>query len=208
MKAYSLFFLIILTFLVFDLRAQTKIIAHKSHSGKSIDKYLNHSFTIGDHWFSNFGAAPQKFIRNAHLDSVVYINDTTTVMFTSTHCQDLYDNSELETLWKAGKDTLINHPVFSQKIEVDSMKEIIKKQYYFKNKISDVKFIHFDKRQKNPNIQQDNNQQNNEQQNSLPSVFKNNTPDDTPFQKIFLFIAVVILSFVLGFIPSLIKKYT
>lgn len=208
MKTYSLFFLIILTFLVFDLRAQTKIIAHKSHSGKSNDKYLNHSFTIGDHWFSNFGAAPQKFIRNAHLDSVLYINDSITVMFTSTHCQDLYDYSNDETLWKAGKDTLINHPVFSQKIEVDSMKEIIKKQYYFKNKISDVKFIHFDKRQKNPNIQQDNNQQNNEQQNSLPPIFKTNTPDNTLFQKILLILGVIIISIMLGYIPFLIKKHT
>lgn len=185
--------------------SQTRLIAHKSHSGKANN--INHNFSIGDSWFSNFGAAPQKLIRNAHLDSVVYINDSITVMFTSTHCLDLYDHFNEENIWKAGKDTLINHPVFSQNIEVDSMKDIIQKQYYFKNKISDVKFIHFDKRQKDPNIQQDNKQQNNEQQNSLPPVFKNNTPDETLFQKIFLFIAVVILSFLLGFIPSLIKKY-
>ncbi len=204
MKSFSLFFLMLFVFIV--AQAQTKIISHKSHGGKVSDFRTNYAFTIGESWFSNFGAAPQKIIKIAQLDSVVYINDSTTVMFTSLKCHDEYDESDYPSIWKAGKDTLLNHPVFSDNIEVDSMKNIIEKQYYFKNKIKDVIFIDFDKRKTNQNIQQDNNQQDNNQQNYLPPIFNKKSPNDFLYQKIFMLIGALLVALTVGLIASKLKK--
>ncbi|MBC7863494.1 MAG: Hsp70 family protein, partial [Bacteroidia bacterium] len=68
-------------------------------------------------------------------------------MVTSKTC---FDREEKTTsLWKPGKDTVYNHPVFSQNFSkyhsVDSLRKIIKKSYYFRNNADSIKFIGFDK---------------------------------------------------------------
>lgn len=122
---------------------QTKIISHKSHSGSNstFHKALkNKLFDIGD---SNFGVAPEILVRNAKLDSVIKISKEKVIMVTSETCQDLY-RDQTEHLWRAGRDTVSNHPVFNTEITVDSMKEILAKQYYFNNEINNTVFIGFD----------------------------------------------------------------
>ncbi len=49
-------------------------------------------------------------------------------------------------VWKAGTEVVLNHPVFSQKIPLDSMKQLIKKQYHFTNDPSTAVYIGFDKK--------------------------------------------------------------
>ena len=55
--------------------AQTKIIAHKSHSGskQTFSKLLKEN-NLGD---PNFGVAPEVDIKRAQLDSLIFVNDTT-----------------------------------------------------------------------------------------------------------------------------------
>lgn len=122
--------------------AQTKLIAHKSHSG-SVESfrfaYENNFVELGN---SNFGAAPQETIRTAALDSLIFISDSVTVMVTSNFCERRRSGSS--KLWNAGRDTVRNHPLFSKKHSLDSIKTILQQQYYFKNPVEKIKFIGYD----------------------------------------------------------------
>lgn len=131
-------------FFVLHLSAQTKLIFHKSHSG-SVESFKlaleNNSFGLES---SNFGAAPRPVIKNATLDSVIYISESLSVMVTSEYCRFREDGYKEEKYWKAGRDTVSNHPLFTKKHSLDSIKNILKTRYYFKNDIDEVKFIGFD----------------------------------------------------------------
>lgn len=137
-------FILTFTFvlLLTALHAQTKEIAFKSHSGSKANykAYLANSFF--DSEYSNFGMAPARTIRSAVLDSVIYISDTTSIMVTSFYCS--YRASEDSTLWKGGKDTMIKHPLFTKKHALDSIRLVLKEQYYFNNNMDSVKFIGYD----------------------------------------------------------------
>ena len=105
------------------LSAQTKKIAFKSHSG-SIENFqlaLNNELFNMDN--SNFGRGPEPEVVSAELDSIIFVSDSVAVMVTSQHCKVWYKPSEKATLWKAGKDTLINHPLFSHKHSLDSIRK-------------------------------------------------------------------------------------
>lgn len=121
--------------------AQTKLIAHKSHSGKSKTLFSN---PIGE---SNFGMAPQRFVRNSKLDSVILISDKVAIMITSEHCHsedfDGRDKSK-PNLWSAGKDTVYEHDLFNSSKSVDEIRKSLKEDYFFANPIETVVFIGFD----------------------------------------------------------------
>jgi hypothetical protein len=127
--------------------AQTKLISHKSHSGSTENfrvSFENELFDIGN---SNLGEAPDRFERNAKLDTVVYISKQKAIMITSEHCvsANRYDHKIIKkTIWKAGKDTVYNHVLFSKKHSLDSIKKVLKEEYNFKNDIENVVFIGFD----------------------------------------------------------------
>ncbi len=134
------------------LIAQTKLISHKSHSGSASDFKLaieNNLFDIGA---SNMGAAPIKVVRNASLDTLVYVSESKVVMITSEHCDNIsrFEKNKIEgsRIWDAGKDTLYNHVLFSKNHSLDSIKEVLKQQYNFRNDIDDVTFIGYDNKTK------------------------------------------------------------
>ncbi|WP_395042779.1 hypothetical protein [Flavobacterium sp.] len=139
---------IVIFSLIFGISfSQTKLISHKSHSGNnesfriSLEENL---FDIGD---SNLGAAPNRYERNAVLDTVIYVSKEKTILLTSEYCTES-DRNDFKILssnkWRVGKETLYNHNLFSKNHSLDSIKEVLKSDYNFKNDINKVVFIGFD----------------------------------------------------------------
>lgn len=133
-----------------DSFTQTNLIFHKSHSG-SKTAYSN-GFPMH---FSNFGAAPRQNVQTAVLDSVIYISDSIAVMITSVYCpkqsvrysQDQNENHRRTNyghLWSEGRDTVFNHPLFSHPHALDSIREVLREQYNFKNDIGTTTFVGYD----------------------------------------------------------------
>ena len=124
--------------------SQTKLISFKSHSGNSEHFKLsvyNDTFNANE---SNFGVVPMKIIENAKLDSVIIINDHESILVTSAVCIDRRKpEGEEESVWQPGRKTVYNHQLFSKK-NIDSVKNILKRDYHFKNNIDDVVFIEYD----------------------------------------------------------------
>jgi hypothetical protein len=126
---------------------QTKLIAHKSHSGSAKSfKYSLHSkaFSKGE---SNFGQAPQRLVRNSRLDTVRLLPDARVVMITSESCYwaDYGGSPESNPeLWSAGKDTLNGHPLFNAEHTPMEIRKTLKDEYYFTNSPASVVLIGFD----------------------------------------------------------------
>lgn len=124
--------------------SQTKLIAHKRHSGTNFHYALsNNTLDIKD---SNFGIAPTRIVQNAQLDSVIFIDEEKAVMITSEYCRENFrlNTKDSISLWSAGKDTVYNHVLFSKKHKLDSIKQVLKTEYNFKNDIDKVVFIGYD----------------------------------------------------------------
>lgn len=129
-------------------QAQTKVIAHKSHSGskKSFAKaYQNNLFDINR---SNFGLPGNRNV--VILDKVVAVNDSVTIlkMRESIVCFPFNTNYKdlKETDFKVKIDTLKNHKIFNKKNSEAYIKSI--KKYFpiqFNNPIDSVKFVGFRK---------------------------------------------------------------
>jgi hypothetical protein len=127
--------------------SQTKLIAHKSHSGSAKSfTYSLHSktFNKGE---SNFGQAPQRMVRNSRLDTVRLLPDARVIMITSESCywEDYGGHPESNPeLWSAGKDTLNGHPLFNAEHTPMEIRKTLKEEYYFTNTPSSVVLIGFD----------------------------------------------------------------
>ncbi len=125
--------------------AQTRVINHKSHSGKSAD-FINSYLTSN----SNFGMAPQRLVRNSKLDSLILIDEKTVIMVTTESCHyEEFDRSgrSVSHLWKAGRDTVIEHDVFNGKNSTAEIRKIIKQKYFFANPADSIVFIGFNEPQ-------------------------------------------------------------
>ncbi len=155
-----------LTILLFSAYSfsQTKLISYRSHSGntsffkEAVEKNL---FDMG---LSNMGEVPIRRVTNAQLDTVIYVSPNKSVMVTSEYCDtfplmqytdsltsdSVFENYKIRgsRFWKAGKDTLYSHPLFSKKNKLDSIKHVLKHEYNFRNDIEDVIFIGFDNESK------------------------------------------------------------
>lgn len=123
-------------------QAQTKLISHKRHGGNAKN--------FKNEWFhdpSNFGAAPQRFVKNSRLDSVILISDKVAVMVTSEVCarEDWDRTRSHETVWKPGKDTVYNHVLFNGKNNEEDIREVLKQEYYFENESKSVVLVGFKK---------------------------------------------------------------
>jgi hypothetical protein len=143
-------------------QAQTKIIAHKSHSGNTHNfskAYQSNKFDIGH---SNFGEFIQPEIKQARLDSLIFMNDTCQIMVTTEVCSNRFGadaitkernekngwNKAIEvskdkksSVWKAGRDTVYHHPLFSQNESLDYVKTTLKSRYHFVNKAEGAVFV-------------------------------------------------------------------
>jgi hypothetical protein len=131
----GLFLLFLLTALTAS--SQTKLIFHKSHSGSAM-LFVNAAPGSS----SGFGMYVQPTVKNAELDSVIFVNDTTAVMVTSEYCSRY--SIENKKLWKAGRDTVYHHELFSQQHALNTIKETLMQQYYFEGDIDSTVFIGYD----------------------------------------------------------------
>jgi hypothetical protein len=142
------FKLILILFLAaFGSYAQTKLIAHKSHSGST--KHFAKAYQKGlfDLPQSNFGLPGKSNI--IVLDSVIAINDSVTLLKkrVSTVCYEYGISYQQLTApdFKAEVDTLINHPVFYKRNSLVVVKGARNAwPILFNNPIDEVIFIGFD----------------------------------------------------------------
>jgi len=188
--------------------SQTKLISHKSHSGKS-ENFHKAMLFHNDLAFSDFGVAPQPIVKYAKLDTLKYISDSVSVMITSHFCDDLntlrrirrlkqttdslpstIEQMNTEDQWSAGIDTLYNHPLFSKKESLDSIKKVLKENYYFKNNIDSVQFIGYSSVNK-ITIKEN-------KKESIPPIYYSKTKPKTPIKVIGLFI-ISLLALIIGF---------
>lgn len=134
--------------------SQTKLISHKSHSGSNADFKIAMEANLFDIGASNFGDVPYREVKNSSLDTVIYVSKGKAVMITSEYCKQVEKRRKQEedktpgTFWKAGKDTVFNHPLFSKNHSLDSIKMVLKTQYHFQNEVDKVVFIGFDNKVK------------------------------------------------------------
>lgn len=139
--------------------AQTKLIAHKSQGGSNatFSEALKTDVRLR---YSSYGAAPLKFVSNASLDSVIFIDDTTCVMITSYYnTPELASNQRLIEPhayydlegnllpWEPGTDTVFRHEVFSSEMTISQMKRAVDERYFFQNNESNIIFLNFPKNQ-------------------------------------------------------------
>lgn len=144
MKKYIpiLFFFVCLNVLG---NAQTKLISHKSHSGNKTTFKKALEGNLFDMGISDFGQAPMRMVKNAVLDSLIFLSDTSAIMVTSEHCKVIdRGRTRSSSVWKAGKDTLEYHPLFIKKHSLDSIKQVIELQYNFNNSVDSVVFVGYD----------------------------------------------------------------
>lgn len=145
-------FLLLLFAVTASSFAQTKKIAFKSHSGSD----ENFAIALENNLFgmenSNFGHAPQREVKTAQLDSVIFISDSVAIMVTSEYCTrtDRSGNKPVDDpkLWKAGQEKVYNHPLFSKKHSLDSIKTVLKEQYNFNNEIEKTVFVGYDNKKR------------------------------------------------------------
>ncbi len=160
MKAYLL--ILGLVFSAIGL-AQTKVIAFKSHSGSMHNFEAALSLPKMDLVNHNLGEGPQPIIRNSVLDSVIFVSDSQAVMVTTTHCsvneyyngRDKVEKKDLQEIWREGKDTVLNHPLFSQQHSLDSIRHVLDRRYYFRNDAKKIVFIGFDNGPTKPMMDED-----------------------------------------------------
>lgn len=111
--------------------------------GLAVEKGL---FDISE---SNFGQAPTRLVQTSQLDSVIFLSKNKALMITSEYCSeyDRFTDDTIEiykSLWRAGRDTVYDHQLFSRRHSLDSIKTVLKTQYNFRSEIDNVVFIGYD----------------------------------------------------------------
>ena len=189
--------------------AQTDIIEMRSRNA-SLKKYerITRSKSV-DHVVSNFGMAPTIEVQNAVLDSVKCISDSTAIIYTSTYCWEApittsiieeernkqngqgqrqrYVENGIGELWQPGADTVVNHPIFTHRHSLDSIKEVIDQDYYFNLPSDSIKFIGFDNAQSQSNSDH-----------VLPVKHKRQKKNSIGWELIFMLVTPILFMFVIG----------
>ncbi|MFP3595837.1 hypothetical protein [Chryseobacterium sp. SIMBA_029] len=122
--------------------SQTKLIAFKSHSGSSMHFNTAVSENLFDANFSNLGIVPKRMVTDAKLDSVIILNESESILVTSSASKTLPAGIKKE--WRPGRETVWNNKLFSKK-NIDSVKKVLKEEYYFINDMDSVVFMEYDK---------------------------------------------------------------
>ena len=169
MKTIAFLTITLISFLSF---AQTDIIEMRSRNASLKNYERSSSIKNGDHVASNYGMLRNPEVRTAVLDSVKAISDSVAVMYTSNYCSDryfgavdmdlqiytdsngnqqikenpirTYPNPRVGSLWQPGADTVMYHPLFSQRHSLDSIKQQLDQNYYFNLPADSIEFIGFD----------------------------------------------------------------
>lgn len=133
----KIIFTLLFTTISLSIYSQTKLISYKSHSG-NMRNFSADAIDIGE---GNLGMIPQRLVRTAKLDSVIYVNKDESILITSSTCKTRFGE---ESKWKPGREVVHNSKLFSSK-NIDSVKTVLKEQYNFQNNIDDVIFSGFPK---------------------------------------------------------------
>jgi hypothetical protein len=146
MRKLSLLFTVLL---VVQGKTQTKLINFKSHSGSA--HHFTKTLLLNPSRFetSNFGVGPQRYVRNSNLDSVILLSEHTAIMVTSESCgfEDYNGRGQSHAeIWTAGRDTVKNHPLFNGNNSLQTIKTVLKNDYYFTNPVEKVVFVGFEKK--------------------------------------------------------------
>ena len=149
MKNYILFIAVIIGQFGFS---QTKLIAHKSHSGNDATFALaveNNLFDISE---SNFGNTPEMRLENrSNLDSVIYVSNDKIIFVTSSTNTCSAERRPINQLhlgiWENGRHIAANHNLFKRNHALDSIKKVLITEYSFQNNIEKVVFVGYDNKQ-------------------------------------------------------------
>ena len=124
--------------------AQTKKIAFKSHSGSN----ENFSIALEDNLFdmgeSNFGLPSTKEIFTKTLDSVICLADNITVLVITNYSTETSPLKGRPVNNGSVNDTVYNHPLFSQKHSLDSIRSVLKSRNEYQNPVQKIIFVGFD----------------------------------------------------------------
>ncbi len=131
-------FTFIFTAISLSIFSQTKLISYKSHSG-NMKNFSAESVDISE---GNLGAAPEKLVKTAKLDSVIYVNENESILVTSSTILNTRNGEK--TKWKPGREVVRNSKLFNSKNK-DSIKKVLTNTYNFQNDIDDVVFVGYDK---------------------------------------------------------------
>lgn len=115
---------------------QTKLIAHKSHSGKTSNFRTAMETNSSDLNSSNFGVPPKRYFPK--IDTVKYISDSITII------TNRYVSFRHKTLYRT-YDTIYNHFLFKKGTSIDNLKKAIEEEFEFDNSSDSIVFIGFDK---------------------------------------------------------------
>ncbi len=141
-----------------NLAAQTKWIAHRSHSGSDAHFHLVTADSPFEDDGSNFGKAPEPAFRSVELDSVIFLPDNMAVVITHEYYRTRVNGNKKH--WNTLRDTVSNHPIFSAGYSLKEIKRRLKSEGYYQNPVNSVKFIKLKKSKKNispkPPLQQKN----------------------------------------------------
>ncbi len=139
--------------------AQTKMISFLANGGNSEE--FAAEFNESTEPNSNMGMAPDSYVRTARLDSLIFVNDSVSIIVTS-ECNIKYSRNNNSKQWQPGRETAKKHYLFSKQHQLNFIKAEIEDKYNFVNDISTVKFIGY-----NNGVE------------STPEVTPNNSQGDT-----------------------------
>lgn len=140
MKTNFIFLALLLSIPVFS---QTRLIAFKSHSGHSENFKTAVSENLFDANLSNLGD-PKPSFQKTRLDSLIILDNEEGVMVASSVSTLVFDNEKPER--QKVREVLRNRILFSKR-NIDSIKAILKRDYYFDN-MDSVVVVEYDKEKK------------------------------------------------------------
>ncbi|GAB2815238.1 hypothetical protein [Ferruginibacter profundus] len=176
--------MVLLSIITLSSFAQTKVIAFKSHSGnmKHFNITLEHSLFSNEE--SNFGIPSS--IKTYRLDSVTYVSETVAVIVYRFYNRQFNQPKDSAKFIRSYTDSLFNHPLFSKKHSLDSIKAVLKKSGRYDYLINNAVFIGYDNkkkmiREKTMAAPVDNSHKKPKENTIIPVVTNNN--DNSPFDR-------------------------
>lgn len=189
--------------------SQTKLVAHKSHSGTMSNFHIAMDMHTVKMASSNFGLDPTMYLINKQLDTLKYISNNQVIFITS---QEHIPNSMNDTAQRFYRTTINHiHPnsTISRNNPLDSIKKNLKEEYHFKNSMDEVVFIGYDtiiepkvKEESKEKIESKKEQGSEKKNNLPPIIHKDNNnhgqPALSPHQ--LGYIIIILLALLIAFI--------
>lgn len=140
----NVFLILVFCISCLSIQAQTKLISHKSHSGSKATFRAALDGNLFDIGLSDFGE-PRWFSATCELDSIVHVNDSISLVYKrGAKLGVSWGEMQDDKKWVPSVDTLINHPLFSQKHGLQNLRTQMRGYYEFRNWVDDIKFVGYD----------------------------------------------------------------